>query len=167
MQAAPIIKTNFIHDFQTRLAEFTRYTEAVTKQLHESMQLANDALPPLPSIWYSDFHVHYGKNRVSMSEKPLIFRLFQVFIDAPGNALSREVLLQLIYPNAARSDMSKRMKEAQAHNLVKLLGRARQIAEKELCGDVNCRWFVHDLRSGQWTLREIKNIPAPNRAAIF
>lgn len=156
MHSASGTQANIIDEFHIRLEEFTKYAESIRGQLTSNLDVRPNSLPSSPSIWYSTFHVHCGGNKVSMAEKPLLFKLFKIFIDSPGHSLSRDQLLAQIYPVMKNPDVSKRLKDTHAHNLVKLLGRARQIAEKNLCGDANCRWFVHDLRTGNWALREIK-----------
>ncbi len=109
-----------------------------------------------PRVWYSDCHVHCGDERVAMNHRPLLFSLYKALIDAPEQELPRQQLIHAIYPRAGDMDTSEQFRATAAHNLVKLVSRARELAIAHLNahGNANTRWFVYDLRRGVWRLRE-------------
>lgn len=143
---------------QSRVMELAHYTDELSRQMNRRPRnkLQRQALPP---IWYSECQVHCGHRRVTMSQRPLLFKLFKAFIDAPGHTIGRHELLAAVYPAAGSSEVSKQLIETHAHNLVKLLGRGRDVAESSLGGEPDLRWFVYDLRNSVWSLRETRHEP--------
>jgi hypothetical protein len=117
--------------------------------------ISPEGLTP-PRVWYSDCHVHCGEERVAMNHRPLLFNLFKALIDARDQELPRHQLIQAVYPRSADMDTSEQFRATAAHNLVKLVSRARDLAISQLNahGNTNTRWFVYDLRRGVWRLRE-------------
>lgn len=142
---------------QSKVTELAQYTDEFSR-LMSGRALREPKRVPIPSVWYSECHVHCGRWKVPMNLRPLLFKLFKAFIDAPDNTLGRNDLLATIYPVVVGDDVSKRMTETYAHNLVKLLGRGRALAEQELNEGRDMRWFVYDLRSGSWRLRDVHHL---------
>ncbi len=143
---------------QSRVMELAHYTDELSRQMHHHPRHELQS-QPLPPIWYSECQVHCGQRRVTMSQRPLLFKLFKAFIDAPGHTIGRHELLAAVYPAAGLSDVSKQMIETHAHNLVKMLGRGRDVAEATLSWEPGARWFVYDLRNSAWRLREARREP--------
>lgn len=141
---------------QSRVFELAQYTDEISRHIQQrpTQRTHRQALPP---IWHTACHVHCGKYQAIMNQRPLLFKLFKAFIDAPDNVLGRQQLLATIYPGATLDCVSKRLLETHAHNLVKLLGRGRELGERVLSGNSEVRWFVYDLRSGNWSLRETRH----------
>lgn len=131
-----------------------RLSDALSAKPRKAIRAATAMLPP--PVWYSECHVHCGEEKVVMTQRPLLFKLFKALIDAPGQELPRQDLVIALYPRAGADGASEQFKHASAHNLVKLASRAREIALKGLNtgGNANTRWFVYDLRRGFWRLRE-------------
>lgn len=140
---------------QSTVEELTRYAGALSRMI-QTTQTKTLRAGAMPAVWYSELHLHCGEKRVAMNNRPLLFHLFKTFIDAPGHALSRQDLISLIYPRVMLGDVSNRFRETQAHNLIKLLGRGRDLAERYLDTGHEIRWFVHDMRTGTWRLREYR-----------
>ncbi len=143
---------------QSRVMELAHYTDELSRQMHHQPR-SKLQRQPLPPIWYSDCQVHCGQRKVTMSQRPLLFKLFKAFIDAPGHTIGRHDLLAAVYPAAGSSEVSKQLIETHAHNLVKLLGRGRDVAEASLGWEPDVRWFVYDLRNSVWSLRETRHEP--------
>ncbi len=140
---------------QSSVTELTRYAGELSRIISTTPPRTRPS-GAMPSIWYGEMHLHCGSRRVAMNSRPLLFTLFRAFIDAPGHSLTREELLRIIYPKVQNDDASTRYRETQAHNLVKLLGRGRDLAERYLDNDNGIRWFVYDMRTGTWSLREYR-----------
>ena len=140
---------------QSSVTELTRYAGELSRIILTSPPKMRPS-GTMPAIWYSEMHLHCGSQRVAMNTRPLLFTLFKAFIDAAGHSMTRDELLCAIYPNVISDDASSRYRETQAHNLVKLLGRGRDLAERYLDTDNGIRWFVYDMRTGSWSLREYR-----------
>jgi hypothetical protein len=141
--------------FQSSVKDLTRYAGELSRLMRDTPP-ATPRHGFMPAIWYSELHLHCGGRRVTMNSRPLLFKLFKTFIDAPGHALSRDELLSVVYPTVINDAVSNRYRETQAHNLIKLLGRGRDLAERFLDTDTGIRWFVYDMRTGTWSLREYR-----------
>lgn len=145
---------NGIHARANELAMIaSRISSVIASGQGAPVQVDGDAQP---RVWYSDCHVHCGNERVAMNHRPLLFSLYKALIDAPGQELPRQQLIHAIYPRARDMDTSEQFRATAAHNLVKLVSRARELAIANLNahGNANTRWFVYDLRRGLWRLRE-------------
>lgn len=90
---------------------------------------------------------------LSLERKPLTKKLFEAFLRAPEKPLSREDLAYYIYNETFRPVRSTRYWNALSQNVVKLVSRARQLAEEAFCGEnMWMEWFVYNADRETWSL---------------
>lgn len=98
------------------------------------------------TLWCEDEHL-------SLERKPLTKKLFEAFLRAPEKPLNREDLALFIYNETFRPPRSERYWSALSQNIVKLISRARQLAEETFCGDVMwMEWFCYNADRETWSL---------------
>lgn len=98
------------------------------------------------SLWCED-------ETLSLERKPLTKKLFEAFLRAPEKPLNRQELAFFIYDETFRSVRSERYRQAISQNIVKLISRARQLAEETFCGDnMWMEWFCYNADRETWSL---------------
>jgi hypothetical protein len=107
-----------------------------------------------PHIAVIDGKLFCNTAYIDLSCRPLMLRLVAAFCATDGQKLSREDILKCVYLIGAPSDYSARYLDAKYRNAVRLMSRARKIAELHLSsGDRDkIEWFIYDQRQQLWCL---------------
>jgi len=118
-----------------------------------TMTTATKGVQP-PHIAVIDAKFFCNTAYVDLRGRPLMLRLVAAFCAADGQKLSREEILKCVYLIDAASDYSARFLDAKYRNAVRLMSRARKIAELHLSSRVSYKieWFIYDQRRQIWYL---------------
>lgn len=95
----------------------------------------------------------FGDKRADLSGQELTKILFKEFIRARRGRVGRETLVEKVY--GRRLDLSSaRRKMCDFHNIVKLVSRARKLAQAKLDDPVTPQWdwFPYDSMTEEWIL---------------
>jgi hypothetical protein len=93
----------------------------------------------------------FGDKDIDLSNQDLMRKLFQVFSTNPRGRVGRDELIRLVYGRNV-ADSSPRRKSSDYHNVVKLVSRARKIAQTKLDVPESSKWdwFPFDSVSNEW-----------------
>ena len=107
-----------------------------------------------PHIAVIDGKFFCNDAHVDLSHRPLMLRLVAAFCAADGRELSSEDILKHVYLVNTSADYSARYLRSKYRNAVRLMSRARKIAEQSLSGSVRYRieWFIYDQERDIWCL---------------
>lgn len=97
--------------------------------------------------------VYFGRCSVDLAGRTTMLKLFRIFARSPGYEVARDKLLTELY-EVKREDKTTRYIEATHNNAVKMISRARQLANKHLGTgrETGIEWFVYDLERKTWKL---------------
>jgi hypothetical protein len=102
-----------------------------------------------------------GDKCLDLTKKVKMLALFKVFVTAPNYRLSKEKLVEKIYLRAIDHQPSMRQQICLEHNIVKLLSRARKIAQSALIFShqkhMSLDWFVYDPYEKAYQLFRLRN----------
>lgn len=105
--------------------------------------------------------VFCGEKCLDLTKKVKMLALFKVFASAPNYRLSKEKLVEKIYLRAIEHQPSLRQQICLEHNIVKLLSRARKIAQSSLTfpqqKHMSLDWFVYDPYEKTYQLFRLRN----------
>ena len=93
----------------------------------------------LPQIYLQDGDIICNGNVIPLGRKPLTQKLFKVFIERQMKPINRKELIEAIYGQQHVS-RSRRYQKAIEQNVLKLVSRARQLAD-EVVKVSHCRWI--------------------------
>lgn len=87
-----------------------------------------------------------------------MFQVFYLFVTKSPEGVTRDMLIQNTYCEERSHEMSLRQKECFNHNMIKLISRARQLAQKNFQkpADYQLDWFPYDPCSQTWKLYSIR-----------
>jgi hypothetical protein len=106
-----------------------------------------------PKVYLRDNKILFDGQVLNLSARPLCEKLFELFLSAENNVLDRKTLVEAIYEVNLREVKSTRMLDSLYNNAVKLVSRARKLANEELSSGGNIKWFVH--LNDEWHLFQI------------
>jgi hypothetical protein len=105
--------------------------------------------------------VFCGEKCLDLTKKVKMLALFRVFVSAPNYRLSKEKLVEKIYLRTIDHQPSLRQQICLEHNIVKLLSRARKIAQTSLTfphqKHMSLDWFVYDPYEKAYQLFRLRN----------
>ncbi len=105
--------------------------------------------------------VYCGEKCLDLTKKVKMLALFKVFVSAPNYRLSKEKLVEKIYLRSIDHQPSLRQQICLEHNIVKLLSRARKIAQNALTfphqKHMSLDWFVYDPYEKAYQLFRLRN----------
>lgn len=104
----------------------------------------------------SKIYSQYGS--IDLEKKTRILQVFILFLENDQFELARDTLIEKIYLSANSAPVSLRQTECLQHNVVKLISRARRLAETNLNRGIplNVDWFPYDPCRRTWKLFNIK-----------
>lgn len=98
----------------------------------------------------------FGECEIDLVKKPLTLKVFQSFLDSPQWSRSKDELVEQIYGRLSRRTNQVRFSAALRHNVIKLVSRARALADREFNkGSIRYEWFTYDPRKERWQLYHI------------
>ncbi|MBP6218002.1 MAG: hypothetical protein KA436_05405 [Oligoflexales bacterium] len=99
-------------------------------------------------------------NQVSLdlSKRHKLWKIFSLFDSYGLKKLSRQDLIRAVFQVDIAS-ISTRQQACYNHNIIKLLSRARQLAEKSFAGQSSfvVEWFPYQASSQTWRLYQIRD----------
>ncbi len=105
--------------------------------------------------------VFCGDKCLDLTKKVKMLALFKVFAGAANYRLSKEKLVEKIYLRTLEHQPSLRQQICLEHNIVKLLSRARKIAQSSLGfphqKHMSLDWFVYDPYEKAYQLFRLRN----------
>lgn len=99
--------------------------------------------------------VRYIGKSVNLSSHKKILALFKTIARSPSGSASKEELIASIYGFRDSSRISVRQRLCREHNIVKLISRARKLADSKLTPDSTLkktRWLPYDPCAKTWSL---------------
>lgn len=107
----------------------------------------------LPSIRFVDNDVYCNGMIIPTEKKNLTQELFRIFIDSGKKSLSRDEMMNIIYESNSEFSHSMRYYESASHNMVKLISRARSLANSytNVHGYRWIDWFCYCPERQEWT----------------
>lgn len=110
-------------------------------------------------IKIEDKVVVLNNSSLSLLNKDKIFKIFDSFYQSSNYKLDRATLIEHIYEQSNVLLMSERKQNCLNHNIVKLISRARSLAERHLSTNntVNVEWFPYDASTKTWRFFRIKD----------
>ena len=111
------------------------------------------------NIEIQDKVVLLNNSRLPLMNKDKIFKIFNSFYQSTNYKLDRDTLIEYIYDQSNVLLMSERKKNCLNHNIVKLISRARRLAEQHLSTNdiVNVEWFPYDSSTKTWRFFRVKD----------
>lgn len=111
-----------------------------------------------PRIFVRSGRVYCDGRVLDLARRPLMLKLFQVFCRNPNHEVGRHELVDEVYGEFELGARSSRLRESLHHNIVKLLSRARRLAEKNFGGKgMPFEWFLYQPQRQVWQLFRLKN----------
>ena len=131
-------------------------TSAIPKYLF--LHLQKNFLPKVLNIKIQQHRVIFNNTILDLKTRQKVFKIFSLFMSSYASRLSRDTLVEHIYLERGRTDISPRQKDCYNHNIVKLVSRARQIAQTSFQDsvDVTLDWFPYDPCTQTWKLYSIR-----------
>lgn len=98
--------------------------------------------------------VYFNGQAIRLKKRKKIYRLFKVLKESPDHKSDKVSLIKTIYNTPDFQHMSYRQQSCYEHNIVKLISRARKIANQALRNPdhQNLYWFPYDSSTKTWTL---------------
>ncbi|MEZ4741517.1 MAG: hypothetical protein R3B45_03585 [Bdellovibrionota bacterium] len=108
----------------------------------------------LPNISLSENKLTCNNISIDLSTSPLIKKTYEIFLDHPYQRLDRNQLIEKIYDLNDIKSLSHRRVYSCYHSMIKLISRARKLAESHFRGEElnEFEWFVYDSSSETWCL---------------
>ncbi len=103
-----------------------------------------------PQVLISDRQILFDGQVLDLAARPMSLKLFEVFLDTPDYVLDRKSLVESIYEVNLDNATSTRMVKSLYSNVVKLISRTRNHANRELSCDGKVQWFIYS--NDQWCL---------------
>jgi hypothetical protein len=115
--------------------------------------------PILPRISVVDRRVLCNGRVLDLARRPTTLSLFQLFSVAPTQELSRDELLRSLYGDEIADRASPRYLESLHGNVVKLVSRARILANAFLSQgpEAGIEWFVFNSERRSWRLYQLQS----------
>lgn len=91
---------------------------------------------------------------LDLSASEMTLRVFQAFIDSASGRLNRGDLVKFVYGIRDFDQLSQRRRDSLNHSIVKLVSRARRMADRTLNAGLEHPndWFIYDSQSGYWKM---------------
>ncbi len=112
---------------------------------------AENALP----VWIHQRVVYSKKHSLDLSDKPKMYELFRLFVEAKGKGYDKDDLIRVLYNPECRF-VSMRQKDSYGRNLTKLISRARLLMEEHFTDLNDIHWFPNDRNRGRWSFFQDK-----------
>ncbi len=105
-------------------------------------------------IWIADRRVHCGDQALDLARCPAMLRLFRTFCEGRQFMVQREALLYFINGHREVIGCSDRLLESKRANCIKMISRARILADAQLSGAhaATIEWFPYDYGARAWHL---------------
>lgn len=94
--------------------------------------------------------VSCGEISLDLTRRPLCYRLFRFFAEAPAEGRSKQELMHYMYPISKNMCSSSRLLRSLDHNLLKLISRARGLARQQFGFGFDVDWFSYDDKTDKW-----------------
>jgi hypothetical protein len=100
-----------------------------------------------------------GTNILDLARSPMMLKVFKLFCRPGDPQVQREALLYVIYGRESVLSCSERMLESYRANAVKLMSRARRLAERYVSPPYTqlIEWFPYDYASRRWSLLKLRS----------
>lgn len=147
--------------------ETTRLQPAVFSRLPNSLTMSPKVVVVPRIDLIGDTLSCEGKS-LYLGRKPLTRKLFEVFIRSPNTMYSRDRLVQMIYCESPLAIRSERYRTALGQNIVKLVSRARFLADKTFNEQEKwIDWFCYDAEKAQWSFYQPTRSYLQAKEALF
>ncbi|TWW09912.1 hypothetical protein E3A20_09590 [Planctomyces bekefii] len=139
-------------DVQKRAELFSMIAELIQRGGEEAPVRSSGSA--MPRLMVGDHKIWLNGHSLDLSRRPLMIRMFRIFVEKPGQWVTREELVERVYGISTTGDRSVRFLGSVKTNSVKLVSRARLVTGKflETHGGEAFEWFVYDGDRRAWTL---------------
>lgn len=101
---------------------------------------------------------YFGDDSIDLSRKPMIYKTFEFFLKHRNDSVSWEKAAKYLYGLEDKGELSHRLWLSYHQNAIKLISRARILAEKHLPASRQIsgwEWFPYDNKKQSWRLYRI------------
>jgi len=109
-------------------------------------------------VYIADRSVHCAGRTLDLARSPAMLQLFRAFFATRDGKVRRETLLYFMNNFRELASSSERYLESRRSNCIKMLSRARLLADTHLQGPETAEfdWFPYDHASKTWSLLGVR-----------
>lgn len=113
----------------------------------------------LPRIMLLPHAIYVNGLKIPMGRRPVMVKLFETFLKYPLHSFSADELTHLIYSNSPGDQMSHRRRTSLQQNIVKLISRARDHANRavNIENGVWIEWFPYFADEERWAFYRLSS----------
>ena len=114
--------------------------------------IINRELQILPRIILLPYAVIVNGLKIPMSRRPVMVKLFETYLKFPLKSFSAEELARYVYLSNHVGDVSQRRRSSLQQNIVKLISRARELANESVNvqNGIWIEWFPYFAEEERW-----------------